>query len=94
MSAAPKSMHDVTPPEKPRDSGGTKQIKINSRPMLDMPKLPIEEAPAVVEKKEPTPMEKLTEGYESFIKGKKANSDGKELFDKVLKKVVKQRAVK
>jgi len=38
-------------------------------------------------KKHPTPMEKLTQGYEKFIKGKDTNSKGKRLFDKAIKKV-------
>ena len=33
-----------------------------------------------------TPMEKLTTGYEKFIKGKELNSNGKELFDRTIKK--------
>lgn len=37
-------------------------------------------------KKELTPMEKLTQGYEKFIKGKETNTKGKELFDKAIKK--------
>lgn len=45
-------------------------------------------------KKEPTPMEKLTAGYETFIKGKKVNNNGKDLFDKAIKKAVKPRAAK
>ena len=39
-------------------------------------------------KKEPTPMEKLTAGYEKFIKGKEVNTNGRELFNKVIKKAV------
>ena len=30
-------------------------------------------------KREQTPIEKLTQGYEKFIKGKETNSEGKEL---------------
>lgn len=47
-------------------------------------------------KKEKTPMEVLTAGYEDFIKGKKLNKKGKDLFNKVLKKAAKPklRAVK
>jgi hypothetical protein len=41
-----------------------------------------------VKNKKQTPMEKLTAGYSKFIKGKELNNNGKELFDKVLKKVV------
>lgn len=33
-----------------------------------------------------TPMEKLTQGYEKFIKSKEVNSKGKELFERVIKK--------
>ena len=46
--------------------------------------------------KEQTPMEKLTQGYEKFIKGKKTNKKGKDLFNKALKKsmVTKQRSAK
>jgi hypothetical protein len=44
-------------------------------------------------KKEKT-MAELTAGYSSFIKGKKTNPNGKDLFDKVLKKAVKQRSSK
>ncbi|MEO8172267.1 MAG: hypothetical protein ABI581_04255 [Sediminibacterium sp.] len=36
-----------------------------------------------------TPMQKLTQGYEKFIKGKETNSKGKELFDKAIKKAAK-----
>ena len=36
-------------------------------------------------------MIEITKGYEAFIKGKKVNANGKELFDKTLKKFVKQR---
>ena len=38
------------------------------------------------DKKEQTPMEKLTQGYEKFIKGKEVNPNGKQLFDKAVKK--------
>ena len=41
-------------------------------------------------KKEKTPMEVLTAGYSKFIKGKKVNTTGKQLFGKALKKAVKQ----
>jgi hypothetical protein len=41
-----------------------------------------------------TPMDKLTEGYEEFIKGKKINKNGKKLFDKALKKAAKPRGSK
>jgi hypothetical protein len=33
-----------------------------------------------------SPMEKLTQGYEEFIKGKELNKNGKQLFDKTIKK--------
>ncbi|MDB5227298.1 MAG: hypothetical protein JWN78_1491 [Bacteroidota bacterium] len=39
-------------------------------------------------KKEKTSMEKLTAGYEKFIKGKKLNKDGKQSFEEVIKKTV------
>jgi hypothetical protein len=45
-------------------------------------------------KKELTPMEKLTAGYEHFVKGKKLNNKGRKLFDKVLKKATKPRSAK
>ena len=38
--------------------------------------------------KQPTPMEKLTEGYEDFIKGKEVKEGGKDAFEKVIKKAV------
>jgi hypothetical protein len=42
-------------------------------------------------KKEQTPMEKLTKGYEKFMKNKEVNPKGRELFDKTLKKTVKKK---
>ena len=47
-------------------------------------------------KKHLTPMEQITAGYEKFIKGKKVNSNGKQIFDSVLKKATtkKQPAAK
>ena len=47
-------------------------------------------------KKELTPMEKLTSGYEKFIEGKETNKNGKQLFNKTLKKATKpkQRGLK
>ena len=39
-------------------------------------------------------MEKLTEGYEAFIKEKKINAKGKKLFNNTLKKAVKPRGSK
>jgi hypothetical protein len=47
-----------------------------------------------MKKKEITPMEKLTQGYEKFIKSKEINSKGKVIFDNVIKKAAKQRSVK
>ena len=46
--------------------------------------------------KKQTPMEKLTQAYEKFIKGKEVNSKGKELFEKAIKKAAttKQRGSK
>jgi hypothetical protein len=41
-------------------------------------------------KQEKTPMEKLTAGYEKFIKGKELAPDGKKQFDKTIKKAVKK----
>lgn len=37
-----------------------------------------------------TPMDKLTKGYEKFINGKELNKDGKQQFEKTLKKTVKK----
>ena len=34
-------------------------------------------------------MDKLTAGYEDFIKGKKLNTKGKDLFEKTIKKAAK-----
>jgi hypothetical protein len=45
-------------------------------------------------KKAKTPMDKLTEGYETFIKGKGVNKNGKTIFEKVIKKASKPRASK
>ena len=39
-------------------------------------------------------MEKLTEGYEKFIKGKELDPEGKKKFDKALKKAAKPRGSK
>lgn len=47
-----------------------------------------------IKKKEPTPMEKLTQGYEKFIKGKEINKNGKSAFNRVLKKAAKPRGSK
>lgn len=41
-----------------------------------------------------TPMENLTKGYDTFIKGKKVNVKGKKLFNKVIKKAAKPRSAK
>lgn len=46
-----------------------------------------------MKKKEKT-MTELTAGYGKFIKGKSVNKNGKELFDKVLKKAAKPRSLK
>lgn len=43
-------------------------------------------------KQKQTPMEKLTQGYEKFIKDKETNSKGKELFARVIKKSSKPKA--
>ena len=40
-------------------------------------------------KKHSTPMEKLTSGYEEFIKGKQTKKTGKESFSKAIKKATK-----
>lgn len=40
-------------------------------------------------KKKQISMEKLTQGYDNFIKGKKQNHEGKTAFDKALKKAAK-----
>jgi hypothetical protein len=45
-------------------------------------------------KKEKTPIEKLTSGYDKFIKGKEANPNGKAAFEKVVKKAAKPRSAK
>ena len=45
-------------------------------------------------KKQQTPMEKLTANYERLIKGKQTNNNGKELFEKTVKKATKQRGSK
>ena len=42
-------------------------------------------------KKKDMTMEQVTAGYADFIKGKKLKSNGKQIFDKTLKKAVKQR---
>ena len=39
-----------------------------------------------------TPMDKLTQGYEKFIKNKETNPKGKELFNRVIKKSTKPKA--
>lgn len=44
----------------------------------------------MAKKKAKTPMEKLTENYEQFIKGKETNPNGADLFNKVLKKATKK----
>lgn len=42
-------------------------------------------------KKKEITMAELTKNYDTFIKGKQVNKNGKELFEKTLKKVVKPR---
>lgn len=44
--------------------------------------------------KDKSPMEKLTQNYEQFIKEKKLNDNGKMKFEKAIKKAVKQRSSK
>lgn len=44
--------------------------------------------------KKKTPMEKSTAGYEKFIKRKELNNNGREQFDKAIKKSTKQRGSK
>ena len=44
--------------------------------------------------KKKTPMEKLTAGYEKFIKGKEVDPNGAAKFDKALKKAAKPRSAK
>ena len=46
------------------------------------------------QKKKVSPMDKLTAGYEDFIKGKELNKKGRKLFDKVVKKAAKPRGSK
>lgn len=48
----------------------------------------------MAKKKKDMIMEEVTAGYSKLIKGKSINPNGKELFDKVLKKSVKQRGSK
>jgi hypothetical protein len=43
-------------------------------------------------KKKKTDMDKLTKGYESFIKDKGVNKDGKEKFEKALKRSIKKQS--
>ena len=45
-------------------------------------------------KKKQTPMEKLTQGYEKFIKNKEVNENGKEQFEKALNKATKKKFTK
>jgi hypothetical protein len=44
------------------------------------------------QKKEITPMDKLTAGYEKFIQGKKVEQGGKAAFNKVVKKAAKPKS--
>jgi hypothetical protein len=39
--------------------------------------------------KKQTPMEKLTQGYEKFIKSRELSKEGKQAFDKAIKKAAK-----
>lgn len=50
----------------------------------------------MAKKEKQTPMQKLTQGYEKFIDGKELKKDGKELFNKAIKKAtkIKQRGSK
>jgi hypothetical protein len=41
-----------------------------------------------------TPMEELTKGYEKFIEATEQDPDGKDKFDKAIKKATKQRGSK
>ena len=43
----------------------------------------------VQKKNELTPMEKLTQGYEKFIKGRELVQGGKDAFNKAIKKAAK-----
>ena len=43
-------------------------------------------------KRDKTPMEKLTAGYEEFIKGKQVKKAGKSAFNKVIKKATRTKA--
>ena len=45
----------------------------------------------MAKKKEKTPIEKLTAGYEKFIKGKEVNKNGKIQFEKTLIKAIKKK---
>jgi hypothetical protein len=45
-------------------------------------------------KKQKSPMDKLTKGYEKFIEGKELNPKGEEVFNKTLKKASKPRGSK
>ncbi|MFT3909855.1 MAG: hypothetical protein QM737_10550 [Ferruginibacter sp.] len=48
----------------------------------------------MAKKKKEITMEELTKNYSTFIKGKEINKNGKDLFDKTLKKAVKPRSSK
>ena len=45
-------------------------------------------------KKKDISMDKVTDCYETFIKGKQVNNNGKEQFDKAINKSTKQRGSK
>lgn len=48
----------------------------------------------MAKKKKELAMAEVTKGYESFIKGQKANKKGKDLFDSAINKSVKPRSAK
>lgn len=43
-------------------------------------------------KKEKTPMDRLTAGYNKLMKGKKVNDNGKQLFENAIKKTAKSKS--
>lgn len=45
-----------------------------------------------MKKSKQTPMEKLTQGYEKFIKGQETKKGSKATFDKVIKKAAKSKS--
>jgi len=42
-------------------------------------------------KNTPKTMDEVSKGYEKFIQGKELNDNGRELFEKILKKAVKSK---